>query len=118
MSKATQFRREADKRYNGRRHRSRYPQKLKSVALDHLSDVLGRGGHIKDAAQDLGVDANSLRTWLKAADVSPKRATGVLNRMRVVSDATVPRYVVHGPAEMRIECADAESVADLVRALR
>ena len=118
MNKVAHFRREADKRYNGRRHRTRYPQKLKSVALDHLSEVLARGGHIKDAAQDLGVDANSLRTWRKAADAPPKRSVGVLKRMRVVSDAAAPRYVVHGPAQLRIECADAQSVADLGRALR
>ena len=118
MNKVAHFRREADKRYSGRRHRTRYPQKLKNVALDHLTDVLAGGGHIKEAAKDLGIDANSLRTWRKAADVPPKRTAGVLKRMRVVSDAAAPRYVVHGPAQLRIECADAQSVADLVRALR
>ena len=41
-----------------------------------------------------------------------------MRRMRVVADDQAPRYVVIGPADVRVECVDADAVADLMRALR
>ncbi len=116
MTAATRFRTEAEKRYGQRRQRTHYPAELKELALQHAEEVLQRGGALTDAAQDLGVDPNSLRKWRKKG--SSSAGQGKLRPMRVVADGQLPRYVVTGPADVRVECTDAQSVADLLRALR
>ena len=116
MNTAAQFRSEAEKRYGKRRQRTHYPTELKALALQHTQEVLQRGGALADAAQDLGIDPDSLRKWRKK--VSNGASQGRLRTMRVVADGQQPRYVINGPADVRVECLDAQSVADLLRALR
>ncbi len=117
MNAASKFRKESNRRFEGlsQGSRRRYPADLRQLALEHLAATQSRGGTISDAARDLGVDQNSLRTWRKA--LTPD-SIGRAMPMQVVADIDAPRFVVFGPSDVRIECRDAHSVAELVRALR
>ena len=116
MTAATKFRTAVEKKYGQRRQRTHYPNEMKSLALQHTEEVLGRGGALTDAAQDLGVDPNSLRKWRKESNEGSGQA--IFRSMRVVADGQMPRFVVLGPEGIRVECVDAGCVAELFKALR
>ena len=118
MTIATKFRREADQVFGNRKHRYRYPQALKAMAVRHAAQVIGNGRRLSEAAEDLGVDVNSLRTWRRESKHAAAQRVPRVQRMRIVKDRTAPRFVVHAPQDLRIECADVDSVAELLRALR
>ena len=118
MTITTKFRREADQLFGNRKHRSRYPQALKAMAVRHAEQVTANGGRLSEAAEDLGVDVNSLRTWRRESKHAATQRVPRVQRMRIVKDSAARRFVVHAPQDLRIECADVDSVAELLRALR
>ena len=119
MTAATKFQKAmAGRGKAGSAYKRRYSAKLKALALEHLAAVRAQGGSLVAAARQLGVDGNSLRAWEKETARPVGHAEGKLQAVRVVADAQAARFVVFGPAEVRIECEDARAVAELLRALR
>lgn len=120
---AQKFKRQAAAKRNGAAY-FRYPDELRAMALEHIADVQRRGLTLESAARDLGIDTNTLRSWRRAAAAaaaskkprSRAKANGFRN-VEIAKTTGSARYVVLGPSELRIECAEAEDVAALIRAL-
>jgi hypothetical protein len=114
---AKQFRDVVAERSKGRRGGGRYPRELREVALLHLAAVRKNGRPAANAARDLGIDPNTLRGWEKHGRVNLDKSG--FRSVKVVEPLNHHEtgYVVHGPANLRVECDNASQVAALFRAL-
>jgi len=108
------FRRRSEEIFKGSRHRTRYPTDLKNLALKHLEQSRAKGFKLKDAAKQLDIDANTLRTWIQEAEPSaaPKAR---LKRVKIVE--ALPAYLIRVSGGVEVECRDAHSAAALIKAL-
>ena len=120
-SLAEEFRQSVARRREEKPRPGRYSNRLRELALEHLAAVRSEGGHASRAARELGIDANTLRAWEQA---SAKRVTTSPAQLLPVMTPLLHRlpqpsapYVIQGPAGLRIDCASADAVAALIRAL-
>lgn len=112
--KAREFRSAAGRLLSDKPRRGAcYPEKLKKLALAALSEAEERGLGATSVARELGIHADTLRSWRDAA--SPATA---LVPVRVIESRTEQSsLVVIAAGGLRIEGLDIAGLAELIRRL-
>lgn len=94
MEKAVaRFRRQVEAHFGGRPGPGcRYPEALRSLAVEVVSARLAEGWSLATVAEELGVGVVTLRRWFEAAPVrrSPLRAIEVVGDDPASADASTP----------------------------
>jgi hypothetical protein len=107
--------------YNGSsHHRGRYPSALKSIAQRYMTAALQAGDSTEAISGALGISSKTVKMWAsERKGASQVVASPRMAPVEVVSEpvqTTPPRYSVHAPAGLLIEC-DLVGVVQLIRAL-
>jgi len=109
--------------YNGSsRHRGRYPTAIKVVAQKYITAALQAGDSAETISDALGISSKTVKMWSSSPNAPQKgvvKPSPNMAPVQVISDPAQtarPRYAVHAPAGLLIEC-DLVSVVQLIRAL-
>ena len=94
--------------------RNRYPAVLRSEAVAFLQARVAQGVKEGQVAEELGVDARTLRGWAGQA-TEPK---AMFRRVEMVAESKQASVVVYGPAGIRIEGLSVAELVEVMRGLR
>jgi len=95
----------------------RYPEAVKREVLAYLAERRKAGRGPATVAVELGIPKRSIKLWSEAPRPTGTASFVAMTMAPVVSEAPAPRIVVHGPAGVRVEGLDVETLADLLRRL-
>lgn len=108
--KAREFRSAAGRLLSDKPRRGAcYPEKLKKLALAALSEAEERGLGATSVARELGIHADTLRSWRDATALVPVRV--------IESRTEQSSLVVIAAGGLRIEGLDIAGLAELIRRL-
>lgn len=108
--KAREFRSAAGRLLSDKPRRGAcYPEKLKKLALAALSEAEERGLGTTSVARELGIHADTLRSWRDATALVPVRV--------IESRTEQSSLVVIAAGGLRIEGLDIAGLAELIRRL-
>ena len=93
----------------------RFPVNVRRDALVYARQRRAAGSTLNRIASDLGVATNTLQRWLKLDPGKKFRRVSV--RGTRPAGVTKASLVLHGPAGVRVEGLDPQSVAAILRAL-
>jgi len=113
------FRKAARAQMPSRGRGRRFPAELRSQAVAITEEAARAGWDEAQVAQELGVNAVTLKRWLERAQ-EEERFPPTLQPVAVVepaSEETPARVVVHGPSSIRVEGLDLDDVVMLWRKL-